>query len=280
MHAEMKRFFIEAVRELRRVAKPLHPKELSRRVESKIDPPYRARDPYEDIREKMAMARQHGSFLVPKPDCLVGLLEWFEVSGDSLNVNLDIFEQPGSATTSYKIALRMERLAGRLLTKVADTPARRAGMARGITVEEYVKQWFRQEFPDFFIDGPDRVLETDFWMLVNDRRWSFDVASVKDDGVVGIPNDKKPTDFHVFGQIKDSSVYVQGYLRGRELPNRNFRIEYSKPIAPIIVWLQCVRDGIDYDKLRHYAIHGQPAKRTNEILRKRYDAKPSTPVEA
>jgi hypothetical protein len=264
MQSEMERLFKAAVDVLRESARPIHFKELCRLAIQRLSTPYTARQPWEDIREKMAMARQYGTFYVPEPECLVALQEWFSSREQPslLNLDMNLFRQEGSARISYKIALQVNRLAGRLLTKVIDNQARENGRARGITVEEYMQEWFEQRFPKFYFrDFRNVASPTDFML----KHWNFDVASVRDDGVVGIPLDKKPVDFHVFGQICDKDVYLQGYLPGRELCG-NFPIQNSKSVAPLLVWLHCEHEGINYARLKRYANYGRPAKRTREIL--------------
>jgi hypothetical protein len=110
-----------------------------------------------------------------------------------------------------------------MLTKYADSPARKAGQLRGLVVEQHVSHWFRNQFPKHYLP-PDnfeqwtKVCSHDFKLMTPERTLLIDISGPKKNGTFGSYSMKPSSgvDFHIITRIVsfttwDDIDYQQGF---------------------------------------------------------------------
>ena len=91
----------------------------------------------------------------------------------------------------YKKALEEQKnRAPHMLTKVANTAARKAGQIRCLVIEHHVADWFRRYYPFQFLEADNYQKWTqycahDFKLKVSSRLYHIDVAGPRKNGSFG-----------------------------------------------------------------------------------------------
>ena len=91
-----------------------------------------------------------------------------------------------------------------MMTKIKNTPARKAGQIRGLVIEHHVSEWFRQHYSDEFEEADNYRQWTipcahDFKLNVRGKIYRIDVSGPKKYGIFG-SYDLKPkygVDYHI-----------------------------------------------------------------------------------
>jgi hypothetical protein len=138
-----------------------------------------------------------------------------------------------------------------MMTKYADTPARKAGRLRGLIIEHHVSGWFRENFPDNYRE-PDNYQKWtekcahDFKLAINGKTYKIDVSGPRKDGSFGNYSRKPKTgvDFHILAKPVgfaswDNVDYKKGFEIIGVVEPENFltRIEEAR-IVHFENWLE------------------------------------------
>jgi len=110
-----------------------------------------------------------------------------------------------------------------MLTKFANTPARKAGQTRGLIIEHHISGWFKENFPEYY-EEPDnfqqwtKISSHDFKVIINGKIIYIDVTGPRKDGTFGSYSQKpkQGVDFHIIampiGFVSWNNVdYKQGF---------------------------------------------------------------------
>lgn len=107
--------------------------------------------------------------------------------------------------TAYEIAVEEQRLrAPHMLTKYANSAARKAGQIRGLAIEHHVSDYFRSNYPDNFLEADNYQIWNqpcghDFKLRVCNEILKIDVTGPKKDGTFGSYSQKPSygVDYHI-----------------------------------------------------------------------------------
>jgi hypothetical protein len=210
----------------------------------------------EDVREKMLLAGQYDSFYVGAPHCLGGLRWWFRNGQLRLLHPTPGIVIPGNAT--WGAAGAHEALRRDPYLKIKSSVPREKiawARARGFVLEKHVAGWFKENWPDFYLPPENerewrRGSNHDFKLRVDGRVFKVDVSGPRQDGQFGNPGQgKRRADFHLICEIVGRDVLWKSVFAGGD---------YGRVIFPdftgiwperMAVWLNCKRDGIDYEAI-------------------------------
>ena len=140
-----------------------------------------------------------------------------------------------------------------MLTKVADTAARKAGQLRGLVIEQHVAWWFRRYYPFQYLEADNYQQWThpcahDFKLKISSRIYRVDVAGPRKNGSFGSYQQKPSSnvDYHILCKALgfkswNQIDFKQGFeIIGVVLP-RDFNMEISpKSVIPISDWLKMI----------------------------------------
>lgn len=216
----------------------------------------------EDVREKMLLAGQYKTFYIGKPYCLAGLRWWFESDQLRLINPTTGIKIPGDASAGADGAF--EALMRDPNMKIKTTaPIERIAKVRtsGLVLEKHVAYWFKKNWPVFYLP-PDNERQWatpcnhDFKLKIKNNIFKVDVTGKRLNGNYGNPGEgKRAVDFHLLCEIIGPDVLWHSVYRGSD---------YKKIIIPegqsfngmwperMIVWLNCLRDGIDYQAIKSF----------------------------
>lgn len=105
----------------------------------------------------------------------------------------------------YENALYEQRMrAPHMITKYANTPARKAGQIRGLLIEHHISGWFKKNYPEYYED-PDnykqwtKICSHDFKLKLKDKIIYIDVTGPRKDGTFGSYTSKPKygVDYHI-----------------------------------------------------------------------------------
>jgi hypothetical protein len=112
-----------------------------------------------------------------------------------------------------------------MVTKYADSPARKAGRLRGLVIEHHVSGWFRQHYPEFYKE-PDnfhqwkKMCSHDFKLSMPGQVLRIDVTGPRKDGSFGsyAQKPKEGVDFHIMARPVGFKRWDQvDYSRGFQI---------------------------------------------------------------
>jgi hypothetical protein len=211
----------------------------------------------EDVREKMLLAGQFGTFYIGQPSCLGGLKWWFENAQRRMIHPTEGIRIAGHASHgvggAFEALMRDEEM-----TKKTNAPIERVrkGRARGLVLQAHVTGWFGEKWPEFYRPPDNKGLwkqscNHDFKLAVGDKVFEIDVSGPRSNGTFGNPGGgKRVADFHLICEIVGKNVWWRSVVEGEK---------FTKDISPdfdgvwperMIVWLNCERDGIDYKEIK------------------------------
>lgn len=211
----------------------------------------------EDVREKMLLKGRHDTFYMGQPSCLTGLRWWFEEAQLRLSKPTDGIIIPGHANSGVRGAFEALMRNPHMKTKTqAPLINRMRGRARGLVTEKHVSDWFQLQWPGFYVppenDGRwETPCDHDFQLAVDDRRLKIDVSGPDSRGRFGNPGKGKgSTDLHLICELASQDVIWKAVVRGTDYDNRI--LPDLDGICPerMVVWLNCKRDGLDYEAIR------------------------------
>lgn len=239
---------------------PMHYKDLARAAfircgGSETDPDIRS--VAEDLREKVLDVGTQGMCYLHRPYYAGALRDWFTPQMTLLNVER-------IRVADYTLSLGVEAATEAILraphirNKDGSTPRQHATrIAKGLTLEMAVKDWFRKRWPRFY-RGPENENDPtqwcghDFRLLVPPgREITVDVAGERRDGLFGVRSGGKPTaDLHVIVTDEDWAVFMHGIEPGERFRQELFTSQQCQPIDRFSVWLNCLDNGYDYGALK------------------------------
>lgn len=207
----------------------------------------------EDVREKMLEAGRFGTAYTGPPHYLAVLSRWFpSAQRELLNPATEPIIVRAHAGWAIDGCLEALLRSKHMVTKIADTPARWEGMARGMILERHVAGWFRDQWPDSWAppDNAGRWREWcnhDFKLRLYGRAYLVDVMGPLRDGMFGLPagGGKRLVDLHVVARQRGADVAICGFQHGKALAER-FGEEETIPICRLAVRLNCEARGWDY----------------------------------
>lgn len=219
----------------------------------------------ENVREKLLIAGQRGTFYTGAPLYAGALRSWF-VSDAQISMTLDCIEIPGSAKAGADGAFESLMRAPFMVIhnpSLANTERLNRARSSGLVLEKHVAQWFQREYPDFFSDAENSGIWTrhcshDFSLTVAGRKFLIDVAGPDDRGNFGKRGRKSSTDIHLLCRIAGDSCFFEGVVRGNAYQTDIDPQQIFSPTA-FIVWLNCAKAGIDYSHAAPRVSHQKAA---------------------
>jgi hypothetical protein len=208
----------------------------------------------ENVREKMLQKGQYGTFYTGRPLCMGGLLHWFQT--EQFSIATDLLAVP------LKPALCLDAgIEAVLRPMIQKNPyASREKIAtvrvRGLALEWHWTAWFQANWPEFFAQ-PDNFKKYyepcnhDFKLNIGGRTYTVDVAGPDKNGVHGMRGDKKTADIHLLCRINGEVCEWDGVVRGRYFSRELNAVHIVSP-ATLLVWLNCYRHGLDYQKIKDH----------------------------
>lgn len=219
----------------------------------------------EDIREKLPMRQSLAVFYTGAPDCLMARARWFKTAQQAL-LQVDTVTISGNAHAGYLGAFELAMRAEHFVQKHANASpiSLNRGRARGLVIEHHVTEWFRENYSEFYLP-PDNAgkwhiaCSHDFKLQLAGREFLIDVAGPDRDGLFGnVKGGKRKTDFHLLCQPYGHDVQWVGVTTGTNY-KQGVVPESSLSPTRLLVWLNCKRAGIDYDRLAGIAYTQIPA---------------------
>ena len=124
----------------------------------------------------------------------------------------------------YENALYEQKMRSpHMITKYADSPARKAGQIRGLVIEHHVSGWFKENYPEYY-EEPDNyhkwteICPHDFKLKLKDKVIYIDVTGPRKDGTFGSYSSKpkRGVDYHIIAtpigfKSWDKVDYKQGF---------------------------------------------------------------------
>lgn len=212
----------------------------------------------EDIREKLVQAGQYDTAYTGEPLCLVLLQSWvrkeeaLHLFNSAKPIVIDP-NFPASEEACFEALMREPHM----IKKTATSRERRnRGLARGMLIEQHVKDYFRLSWPDYYVppdnDGKwDRPCDHDFKLRIGVRLRKVDVAGEHLDGHYGLSTRKRAVNIHVMARLSGNTLVLDGFSPGDEFSAReDVDWWHLNPIQPLVVYLNCQKVGIDYAALR------------------------------
>jgi hypothetical protein len=217
----------------------------------------------EDVREKMASLGRMDTFYTGAPLCLVGLKHWFEnrqlhlFNGDTSKPIIIGANVNSGVSGAFEGLMRFPHM---MQHGNAPIEVRAMACARGLILEKHVADWFSANWPAMII-SPDNhgrwniPCSHDFKIRVGGRIMPVDVWGPNATGGYSKPPAKKSTFFHLQcrpSQIGDHVAWES------VIPGRLYDLGQIFPeggISPrrLAVFLNCVKNNLDYDDIRKYA---------------------------
>ena len=123
--------------------------------------------------------------------------------------------------------------------------------ARGLVLEEHVRRWFEETWPSFYRPPANHKRWSmncphDFRLqLAENTVLNVDITGPPLNGDWTAPPQKRVTDVHLLCHIEMDSCVWEGVLRGEDFHGSIVPETSASPIR-FCVWLNCLKDGIDY----------------------------------
>jgi len=209
----------------------------------------------EDVRDKCLIHHQHGTAYVGKPLAVGYLTSWVQLSqGLLLNNERPVClcaEFPLSEEAAFEALMRQPYMIQK--TNAPKVRVYRA-RARGLLIEHHVSGWFKTHWPEYWRPPDnygqwDRPCDHDFKLQVPGRTFKVDVAGKHLDGTYGLSHSKVATDIHILANLDGDQLLLEGFKPGQSF-TEIVDAWFSSPIAPLLVYLNCCRIGIDWGLLR------------------------------
>lgn len=216
----------------------------------------------EDVREKMLEAGRYETFYIGHPYCLAGVKWWFKSDQTMLFNPTEGIIIPGNAQAGADGAFEALMRDPYMKIKTnAPTDRIAKGRASGLVLEKHVAYWFKSKWPMLYVP-PDNEgqwtqwCDHDFKLKVNGQIARVDVSGPRQNGLFGNPGQgKRGVDFHLICEITGQDILWRSIFRGDSYKSSIFPDgETSGGFWPerMIVWLNCIRDGIDYKTIRDF----------------------------
>lgn len=209
----------------------------------------------ENVREKLLLAGQYGTFYTGPPLYCAAFRHWFQ-SDRQLLLAVDHVEIPGNARAGAEGAHEaLQRYPYMFLhnKNLHNTEVRYRALANGLVIEQHVTQWFEEKYPEFYAP-PDNhrnwrmPCSHDFKLKIGRKTYLIDVCGPDKNGLYGRRGEKKPTDLHLECRMHNKSVFFEGVIRGENFKERIDPATIFSPIA-FLVWLNCSKYGIKYGQV-------------------------------
>lgn len=237
--------------------KPLHYEELTRRglrVLGVLESEVNWKKQIEDVREKMLERRwQQSVFYLGDPCYLGAVTHWFQ-RGFNLGEPIVIPTDVSIAIQGTYEALMRDNMVKK--NPSASDSARMMAKAQGMQTEQPVKEWFKSNWPILYRPSDNdrqwtRPSDHDFKLKINGRAFGVDVSGPDRDGNHGNTSGKKPTDLHLICAPTEDNRAIEwlAFVRGSEY-TKNLVPELCVSPLQLIVWLNCIQDGLPYDLLK------------------------------
>lgn len=206
----------------------------------------------ENVREKLLMAGQRGTFYTGKPLYSGALRSWFR-SDAQLAFVLDSIVIPGSAEAGAAGAFEILMRAPYMVIhnpSLANTERLNRGRSSGMVLEKHVALWFKRNFSEFYGEAENlgswsRPCSHDFTLTLGARTFLVDVAGPDQYGAYGKRGKKHSTDLHFICRIAGDNCIWDGVVKGSGYQESIDPSSIFSPTA-LVVRLNCARHGIDY----------------------------------
>lgn len=258
----MKDTFSACVEVLERELRPIHYRELTELTLAKLAVPKRSvnfEKEIENIREKLLLAEQRGTFYVGRPHCVGALRRWFSTGQLCFNLDPPVII-PGNATSGVSGGFEAWSRSASMVTHnpaLTNTAMLRHLRVKALVLEKHVSEWFAEKYPDFYMppDNADRFdswCDHDFKLSVNGTVFRVDVAGPDKNGHYGHRGRKPRTDLHLVCRIAGRNCVWEGATRGDRFTDCVIPETITSPAA-VLVWLNCVSLGMDYPAISNAA---------------------------
>lgn len=241
---------------------PIHYRSLTQQAVARLG--YREADldmfrAAEDVREKMLGAHRYETFYVGSPLCVGAKRHWFKSPQLTL-LQLDHVVIRGNAQSGATGAFEsLMRVNSMIRKHVTSDERRNLGLANGQVIEHHVSDWFKEQWPDFYLE-PDnkgqweRPCSHDFKLRIGNQVLEVDVTGPRlRGGLYGNPGGgKKSVDLHLLCRISGKDVVWEGVRTGR-LYRQTVTPETSLSPLRMVVWLNCHKAGLDYSAIAQIA---------------------------
>lgn len=258
MEISMRDLFPRCANVLNRELRPIHYAELTELAMRELEIVNPDRDAsgfrknIENVREKLLLAGQRGTFYTGSPLFAGALRSWF-VSEAQLAMTLDYIAIPGSAQAGVAGAFDALMRAPYMVThnpNLAHSEWLNRVRSSGLVLEKHIAQWFKRQFPEFYGEASNHNEWTqpcshDFTLTVNNRKFLIDIAGPDEQGRFGRCGRKHPTDIHLICRIDGDNCSWEGVVRGEGFRQTIDPESIFSPTA-FIVWLNCHKHGIRY----------------------------------
>jgi hypothetical protein len=255
MELSMRDLFPACVAVLAKELRPIHYADLTRMALAKIgvrESQVAFKKEAENVREKLLMAGQRGTFYAGAPTFAGALRFWF-VSDAQINMTLDGVRIPGSAQAGVDGAFDALMRSPYMMVHnrgLENTEKLNRVRSSGMVLEKHVTNWFNQEYPDFYGEAANagiwqRPCSHDFTLSIGGRRFLIDVAGPDAHGQYGRRGRKHPTDLHLICRVDGDHCLWEGVVRGEGFNESIDPISIFSPTA-FLVWLNCEKHKIHY----------------------------------
>lgn len=208
----------------------------------------------EDLREKMLVRDSDGKysryFYVGKPYYMGAIKHWFV---RELFQCEPILIPPPENDVGFLIDTIYEALMRDMIKKnpAASDEARYEAKAHGLAIEHVTSRWFQDSFPTLYLP-PDNLrqykmyCDHDFKLKLPGKILKVDVYSKW--------KEKKPTDIHLYCTLTEDRQAIEwrSVLTGNQY-QVNTIPELGKSPLKMVVWLNCIAGGLDYEVFRRAA---------------------------
>lgn len=218
----------------------------------------------EDVRERLLLAKRMGTFYTGQYLFLGALKKWFYEENYSLFASDNDYIAIGNMPITVAIdgAFEIVMRSDYMIDKFSRSPEKRYyAMSKGLMIEAAVKHFFRQTYPSMYAEPENagnykQPCEHDFRLHISGRRYiHIDVCGTNYKNEFRCPPQKKPTDFHLLCEIDEERLFLVSVAKGEDFRNdilSNELLFINQTIKPIqfICWLNCLKHGIDYMKIK------------------------------
>ena len=210
----------------------------------------------EDVREKMLLKGRLDTFYTGKPCYLGAIRWWFDDNQLRLAHPTDGIWIAGSASLGMDGAF--EALMRDPYMKIKKpVPRERVARARanGLVVEKHVANWFKQNWPEFYLPPDNEYFwetpcDHDFKLRIDQSVFKVDVSNKSLSGKYGNPGQgKRKVDFHLICEVIDKDVLLKAVFTGKNYDTQIYPDVNGVCPERMIVWLNCIQGGLDYSAI-------------------------------
>ena len=251
----MKDLFPVCVRILDREKRPIHYQKLAALALEKEMGVFLPKSAFlknaENVREKLLLAGQCGTFYAGSPLCVGGLRHWFVV--DQLQFTTDWITIQGNAQAGANGAFEALMRSRHMVIhnpSLRNTELLNKARSSGLVLEHHVAGWFKAHYPTLYREPEnqgiwDRPCNHDFKLASDDWMIKVDVSGPDWRGQYGHRGRKPKADVHLLCRITGADCTFEGVVRGESFGENCIPMTASSPTA-FLVWLNCFIAGIDY----------------------------------